>query len=145
MMEEYDDVILSVRSEGANMQGTLYYTVNVYERGVASEDKVNPFKLTYPDTSKNGITTDRTFQRLSVKIQQIDKAQYKEKSVRVLFKVVLSGEAVNKNLDKRISVIVSPSTNKVSYSFQTRAPFSIIALYSVQVCFPGYSARASAK
>ena len=128
MMEEYDDVILSVRSEGANMQGTLYYTVNVYERGVASEDKVNPFKLKYPDTSKNGITTDRTFQSLSVKIQQIDKAQYKEKSVRVLFKVVLSGEAVNKNLDKRISVIVSPSTNKVR-RYQIR-PANIVYSYA---------------
>ena len=112
MMEEYDDVVLSVRSEGSNMQATLYYTVNVYDR-VASDDNVNPFKLTYPDTSKDGIKTDRTFQSLSVKIKQIDKAQYKNKSVRVLFKVVLSGEAVNKNLDKSISVIVTPSTNKI--------------------------------
>ena len=44
-----------------------------------------------------------------------------------------------------ISKKSSPSTNSVSYAFQTRFPFSMTALCSTQVCFPGYSARTSAR
>lgn len=117
MLEDYDDVLLTVRCDGSNYDIETYVKKNVYIRkpaGVETEEK-NPFKFSYPDKSTNDLKgkTNNNLKNLHFKIPQEPSEIYKENEVRVFFKVVLVGRPSKENLEKSITVMVSPSINKI--------------------------------
>lgn len=117
MLEYYDDVLLSFRCDGSNYDIEAYVKKNVYIRkpaGIATEDK-NPFKFSYPDKNTNDFKgkTNNNLKNLHFKILQEPREIYQENEVRVFFKVVLTGRPSKENLEKSITVMVSPSINKI--------------------------------
>ena len=113
--EEYGDSVISIYTKDKGIKADIYVTVNIYERTSQQSQTVNPFNLRIPSSSlyDHKGTTD-LFGGVSIKLSPIPADVFVNKHVRVLFKVVTTSTSKeNKEIEKSIDVIVTPTVNNI--------------------------------
>ena len=125
LFKEYNSVIISIKCNDEDAKGSIYATLNVYQRNIGNTDgKNNPFNFLIPN-SENAYykgKTDPIFNTASIRIKGIknDEIIGNDRNVRVLFSVYITSN----DTEKSISVIISPNVN-----FYKRIEISPLSIY----------------
>ena len=108
LFNEYENIILSVKSDDPKLTANVYVTIN--EIGSFLGNK--PQELNYP-TNQSYTYSGKTNYLTSTVSIKIDTPKSNEKNYRIFYKVELTGDFSdrNPNLAKTISVLVSPLVN----------------------------------
>ena len=110
MMEDYEEVIITITNESPNKEISAYLKLNVIQK---SEGDEKGYKYNIPSKTnfdQQG-TSNKLLSTISFKVNNIPPEQRKEStSVRLLFTVVLNGYE-NMNTEEKLYIMVSPNVN----------------------------------
>ena len=125
LFPEYNSVIISIKCNDDDVKGSIYATLNIYQRNIGNtEGKNNPFNflIPNPDNAFYKGKTDPIFNTASIRIKGITNDYIgKDRNVRVLFSVYIKS---NYTIEKSLSVIISPNVN-----FYKRIDISPLRIY----------------